>query len=200
MKSMEKLAVLIAVAGAVMALAGSAPATELTSPGGTKLKEGNVIHFSQYVGITIDTVTNITCNRAIINGTITNAGGPGATVTASTNVVSFEECGNHTVTVKNGGSLEIHKTAANTGELRSSGAEITVLTHGIFIGTRHCIFVTNGNHIGSLRGSLHVGHTNATLSVDSVPIGQSSTDSLCTNDAELTGTYILSSPTHVFVD
>lgn len=194
-----KLIMLLAVAAlTLMAMAASASATELTSPFGTKLGIGTTIKAESEGWVEFDGSINVTCQKSSIEGEVTSAGGASSTVRGNFTKLSFTECGNHTVTVVKGGSFEVHTEEANLnlrGRLTSSGAEITILTHSIFLGTRHCIITSGFSELGTIT----FGGT-ATIDVSSFGLFEVETDSLCGAFPDLTGNYKITSPDSLFVD
>jgi len=216
MKYAKMLGLLVVAAAALMAFAGSASATELTDGTNTKLPVGTVIHANNTTNTVLDGTVNITCKKSTIQGSVTNAGGSTTTVEGSISTLTFEECGNNTVTVSKGGTLiaHTHQHQASDGtwtetegttyaSLTSTGAEVTVLTHNI-LGTVHCIYKTNATPIGTVHNSDHQDATGlattAVVTVDSLPIPQTPTDFGCGSNAEWTATYSIDSPDHLDID
>lgn len=207
MKYAKILGLLAVAAAALMAFVGSASATTLTEgTEKTKVKNGTIIEGKSVGNTVLDGSVNITCEHSTVKGEVTQEGSETTTVKGGISSLTFEKCGTTTITVINGGTLEVHtknKTADNTGTVTSSGAHVTIQTHSFFLGTTHCIYATNNTHIGELTGSDHgpaPTHTTATLHITSAPIPQTVTDGLCGNDAEWTGTYEITKPDHLYVD
>lgn len=175
------------------------PGTTVTSPKGTKLGTGTEIKAESEGAVEFAGTITFSCQKSTMEGKISNAGGEGATVSAELSKQTFTECGNHTVEVKKPGSLEIHSLENSNGTLTSTGAEITVLTHGIFLGTRHCIYTTSKTDLGTLTGSTTTGAT-ATFDVGPVTTGQSATDANCGSNAEWGGSYKVTTPDSLYVD
>lgn len=206
MKYVKILGVLAIAAASFMAFAGSASAATLTSPKGVHYT--GTIHAESSGATTLDGTINITCQKSTVHGHVTNPGGThgGTTTTVEGNITSltFTECGNHTVTVVTPGTLTVHSIGGGTGTVTSHGAKVTVLTHSLFLGTRHCIYVTDGTHVGTFTESNHPNgtgsHTTATIHIGSAPIEQEATDGLCGNDALWTGTYTVTTPDHLYLD
>lgn len=201
MRYTKILALLTVAAAALMAFAGSAFAGTITyNSGGAQIimDEGSSFHVKLLASSTLDGTINISCANGTGIADVTDEGGSilGWTFTPDVELtnVTNSECGNHTVSVLDGGSWSFESLGGNQATVRSSGTELTVLTHSIFLGTRHCIYVTNNTHIGTVSG------TPAKLTIDSAPIPQAATDSLCGNDAEWTATYEFSSPAGITID
>lgn len=172
--------------------------TTVTSPKGTKLGTGTEIKAESEGAVEFAGTITFSCQKATMEGKISSAGGENATVSAELSKQTFTECGNHTVEVKKPGSLEVHSLENSDGTLTSTGAEITVLTHGIFLGTRHCIYTTEKTDLGTLTGSTTTGNT-ATLDVGPVATSQSATDANC-GSAEWGGSYKVTTPDSLYVD
>lgn len=215
MKYVKMLGLLAVAAAALMAFAGTASATELTNAQGDKLGVGTEIHAESEGATSLTGTITITCQKSTVEGEVTNAGGAGITVSGHVSTLTFTECGNHTVTVKNAGSLEIHtefeetgdpktshETAAATGNgtLTSTDAEVTVLLHSFLLGTVHCIYKTNETDIGTLTGSKNVAGKTATLDINSVSIPRVTTDSACGNHSTWEGSYSVTNPDYLDVD
>lgn len=205
MKYLKVLCLFTIVATAVMASIGSASAATLTSPAGNVLGPGTTLHAESEGTAVIDGTINISCHLTF-HAEISTAGGKhgGTTTTVGGPVKSwnFFNCTNHTVTVTNNGSWEIHSLGNGNGTLTSTGLTFTVLTHSVFLGTRHCFYATNNTHIGTITGTANrpASTTTATLDVDSAPLPQHATDSLCGNDAELTAGLEFKTPDDLYVD
>jgi hypothetical protein len=195
------LTMLAVVAGA---FSGSAAATELTSPAGTKVQ----------VGATIKAVAEgpiewwmspagMSCSNSELEAEVANAGGSGSTVSLKVTNLTFTNCGQEpgsvtdTVWVHKPGTLELH----NNGTLTWDNGEITALLHrgsGFFKWTAHCLFKTEKTDLGLLTGSNATNGT-ATLDVESVPIAQYE-QGLCGKTLNLTGSYKITSPDFLQVD
>jgi hypothetical protein len=206
MKKMKILGLLVVAAATLMAFAGIASATTLTTStdGGIthhQVPLNTVIRAVNEGKLALDTTVKVDCTGSTVEGKVTNEGGASATAQISITALTFEAC-NHTVTVLHSGIREIHTESASSngnGTLTSSGVEITVLTHGI-VGTVHCLYTTNNTDIGRVTGSDNTGST-ATLDIDSAPIIIDETSFGCGfGTAEWTGLYKFDSPDHLDVD
>jgi len=202
MKYTKLLGLLAVAAAALMAVVGTASATELTSPKGTKLGVGTVVKAENEGTIKLDGTVEIACQRVTGSGSITNAGGPSATVNGLPNLVEWTQCGSDTITVISQGSGELHSLGGGEGTLTSSGAEITVVLHRTIFGfpvTTHCIYKTENTHVGRAKDSSVTGGA-ATVEIGTSPIPQVKTDAACGENAQLTGNVVVTSPTTVYID
>lgn len=178
----------------------ASPGSTLTSPGGTKLGAESEIKAESESAIEFGTATPVSCQKSTLEGKISNAGGESAKASVSLSSFTFSECGNNTVEVKRPGSLKIDGiTSTNNGTLTSTGTEITALTHSIFFGTRHCIYVTDGTHIGTITGSKGTGGT-ATIDIGPAELLTLTTDEACGDNVEWGGSYKITSPDYLDVD
>jgi RHS repeat-associated protein len=137
---------------------------------------------------------NVECGKSSMVGKSSNAGSASETVKGSIETLTFEECGNNTVTVLKNGSLEIHHTSGtDNGTVTSTGAEITILTHLPFLGTIHCIYATNSTDLGTLTGG-----NPAKLSVNA-EVPRVTTSPFCSEKATWTAEYEVTSPKPLYV-
>ncbi len=190
MKYIKILGLLAVAAAAMMAFAGSASATTVTSNDGTTptieaSAEGHaVLH---------NPIAKIEC-ASTVKGAVESHG---SGVTAKGNIASLTfgspvgTCTNDWhVTVVSAGSLEIHSIGSGNGTLTSSGATVEATRFGI-----NCRYSTNNTDIGTVTGGEH-----ATLHIQaSIPFHSGSF--LCGSGATVwTGSYKVSSPTNLTVD
>jgi len=170
------------------------PGATLTSPSGSALGVGAKIHVVSGANLVFDgTSFSVTCKRSTSEGEVIETG------KVSLGFLSFEECGTSTVTVVKPGKLTVStdpEGPIGNGTVRSSGTEITVLTHNA-IGTVHCIFRTEVTDLGTVNGSKATGGT-ATWEINS-PIPLKTTDPGC-GSFELTGEYTITTPDYLDVD
>jgi hypothetical protein len=199
MRYLRMLGLVGLVVGAMLGLAGGASATELTSPAGTKLEAESELKAESEGAVEFAGSINFSCQKSAIEGKISNAGGKETTVSASLSKLSLTECGNHTVTVLNPGSLELHDSGNGNGTLTSTGAEITLLTHSVFLGTIHCVYVIEATDLGTLTGSSTTGAT-ATLDIGGISLERISTDVDCGSHSTFGGSYQFTSPDFLDVD
>ena len=181
MKYVKTLGLLAVAAAALMALAGTASATILTSPAGTTYT-GSIVATSTNIEIDGPWVT-IKCGHSKLEGDITSHGG--AEVGSHIDSLTFTEC-NYPTTVKQAGTLGID--GSNT--LKSTGIELSLATS---IGT--CVVTTNGSHFGVLTEG-----TPAVLDLNSAPLHRTAGNFLCGTWGNLTGTYTFTTPSTLLVD
>jgi hypothetical protein len=188
--------VVLVVALMSTANAGSALATELTSPTGTKLGVGTVFRLESEGHISYDAIIgNVECD-SILEGHISNAGSSSTTVSGPIDVLSLLGCTNGVaVNILQNGSLEIHHTTGFNGTLTSSGTEMTVEQSGF-----HCIFKTSATDIGTLTGSPN-DTSDATLDISAtIPRIGGRSGAFCGSSAPWTGSFKVTKPTPLFID
>jgi hypothetical protein len=191
MKYAKMLGLLAVAAAALMAFAGTASATVLTSPSGTTYT--STIKAESEGATSLDgAFTTVTCNKSTVEGKVESHG---AAVTAGGKISSltFTEC-NYPTTVKAAGSLEIHGLGSSNGTLTSSGASIEIATS---VGT--CVFTTTNTDVGTLTGSTTTGG-NATLDIASAKIPRTGGNFLCGSSGTWTGAYKVTTPATLIVD
>ena len=200
MKYLKILTVAAIAASALMAFAGSASATTLTS-GGNTVAKGTVLHSVLKEGEAIlqsTLIGEVKCKESTVSGATGNEGSATETVSGEISTLDFGNC-NSTVKVLKAGSLEIHTeytkeengeekqktTADGNGTLTSSGAEVTVEILGL-----HCIFTTSNTDIGTVTGTT-VG--SATFQAKSAPISRTGgrSGAFCGTSALWNATYTL---------
>jgi hypothetical protein len=196
MKHIKFLGLLILTIAVQIAFVSTASATKLTSPEGTTLGVGTKIE-GTFGHINMTGTLNFTCAASSFEGRVTNAGGSFPTTNVSGNIeyLFFLECGNHTVDVKKAGSFSIERIGENRGTFRSTGMELTLVTHSVLIGTVHCIYVTNNTHLGTITGGSF-----PSLSISSAPIPRVSTNFACGQELLLEGGYSIVAPVPLFID
>jgi hypothetical protein len=194
MKHVKMLGLAVVAAMALMAFAGSASATVLTSPAGTQYK--GEINASAEPGTSLllkAGFANITCTQSTVAGTPTNFGGAAATVSGPLSTLTFSSC-NATVTVLKKGTLEIHAIGTGpNGTLTSSGAEVTVATGGV-----SCTYGTTNTDIGTLTGSKNLGVKTATMDI-SANLTKTAGGFLCASPAAWEGAYVVTKPDYLDV-
>jgi hypothetical protein len=188
MKYVKILGLLAVAAAALMAFAGSASATTLTSPKGTTYT-GKIHAVSEGHAVLHNPIAKIEC-ASTVEGEVTSHGS-GVTVVGHISTLDFTNCTNswHVTTVAPG-FLEIHWTSANNGTLTSSEAKVSSTRFGIT-----CTYGTNKTDIGTVTG----GKT-ATLDIEgSIPFLEGS--GLCGSGAtQWTGSYSIDTPDELLVD
>jgi hypothetical protein len=194
MKYLKILGFAAIAAAALMAFAGTASATELTSPEGTRVKTGSTIHAVAEGHAVLDPpFGKIECNSTV-EGTTENE--TGASITGSISVLNFTNCTNGAVvSVIKKGTLSISSLGNGNGSLTSNGAEVTVE----LLGT-HCIFSTSNTPIGTLTGSKTTGKT-ATLDIEAkIKRTGGRSGAFCGSESQWTGSYEVTKPDPLFVD
>lgn len=190
MRYIKRFGPLLIAAAALMALAGSASATSLTSPAGTTYTS-TIKATSEHVTLT-GSFTTVTCTSSVMEGKVESHG---ASVTAGGKVSRLEFSGcNHPVTVFKAGSLEVHtagSTSNGNGTLTSAGAEVVVHTS---VGT--CTFTTSATDIGVVTGSTNV---NAILDIDGATIPRTGGAFFCGSSGVLSANYLVTTPSTLYV-
>jgi hypothetical protein len=198
MKYIKLLGLLAVAAAALMAFAGTASAT-LTNADGTSPKtiHGNASGLTSLTG-----TVNVSCEKSTFGVEIqTNdaneASGPLYGLT-------YELCGSHTVDILQKGTFKVTDSDATTGTVTSNGWEVTVLTHGPFIGTVHCIYRTTDTVTGTFTESHHNpgtgAHQTATLHIPPISVERVSTSFGCGSHSTWEGTYEFTSPDTLVLD
>lgn len=195
MKCIKMLGLLAMTAAALMALAGGASATTITSPTGTDYTGAITAESEGFIKLDGAFVT-IECDSHI--GSKVQQHGAGVTASGEVLALSFTNC-NYPTTIVKRGSLEIHAVNCDvnnecTGTLTSTGAEIAIHTS---VGT--CVFTTNATHIGSLTPTNETGG-NATLDIVGANILRTGGSFLCGAAGTLTGSYKVTTPASLFID
>jgi hypothetical protein len=190
MKHVKMLGLLAVAAAALMAFAGTASATTLTSPAGTAYTstiKATSTHSSLH-----GSFISVTCTHSAVEGKV-ETHGAGVTAGGKISSLSFGGC-NYAVTVKKTGSLEVHyaNSGGGTGTVTSTGAEIAIHTS---IG--ECIFTTSATDIGYLVGSTT---KHATLEIGSAAIPRTGGSFFCGSSGEWTGDYTVTTPSTLYVD
>jgi hypothetical protein len=188
MKYVKILGLAAMALAALMALAGTASASTVTSPKGTTytstikaVNEGNVTLTSVFGGFGA-----VTCTASTVEGKVEQHGGA-LTAGGKISSLTFTGCsgGEPTSPVATRGKLEIH--APNT--LTSQGAEVII--HKTLFGT--CTFNTNtATSLGTLTDTSVTGG-NATLDI------KATIASPCGNGT-WEGAYKVTTPATLFVD
>jgi hypothetical protein len=184
MKYIKMLGLLAVTAAALMAFAGTAAATSVTSNEGTtpniKAESSN----SKLDGAFV----TVECAESKVEGNV-ESHGASATVKGEVDFLTFEKC-NYTVTIGTRGSLEVHthpndpNGLSGDGTVTSSGASISIHTS---VGT--CVFTTSGTDIGTLDGG-----TPAVMNINSAKIPRTGGNFLCGSSGTWTGSYAITSP------
>jgi hypothetical protein len=190
MKYIKMLGLLAVAAAALMAFAGSASATTVTSPTGTVYN--GVIEATGSTTYLTGTWSAVECKHSEVKGEITTQG-DGITAEGPITTLHFSQC-NYPTTVIKSGSLVAHTDTASAdynGTLTSVGAEVLVHTS---IGT--CRFSTGtGTDIGTLTGGAP-----AKLAINSAKIPVTEGNFFCGNSGIWEGSYTVTNPTSLYID
>ncbi|HET7418629.1 MAG TPA: hypothetical protein VFJ61_13485 [Solirubrobacterales bacterium] len=192
MKYAKFLALAATALAALMAFAGVASATTLTSPAGTTFTGTLKASSSETTLTNSSTIGTIKCTKSEVEGPVTSHG-TGKTVFGDVSKLTFTECtnGEPTDPVVKGGTLELHWTSGSNGTVTSSGAEVII--HKTLVGS--CTFKTNNTDIGQFTGG-----TPAKLDIESAAIPQESTNFFCPTSATWKGSYTVTSPGTLLAD
>lgn len=193
MRYVRLLGLVTIVAIAAMALTATASATTLTSPQGT-LYTGKLV--AQGTEITVHGVATYTCSESVAEGEIEQHG---SSVTASGPLTkwSLGACNTH-VTVLQLGTVMLHSAEGSPGNatVTVSGTRVTseVTSMGI-----SCIYETNETDLGILTGTETTGG-NAKLSIASPTVNRTGHSIFCGSSGELTGQYVVTTPSTLYID
>jgi hypothetical protein len=166
MKYVKMLGLLAVAAAALMAFAGTASATEITSSAGST---PNIVATAGPTSLD-GAFTTVTCTSSEVEGNV-ESHGSGTAASGEVDTLHFNGCNYPTTVVKNG-SLSITGTSpTGDGTLLSSGAEVVIHTS---VGT--CNFTTSFTGIGTVTGSNNSGSF------------------LCGSSGTWTGSYTINSP------
>ena len=187
---------------ALMAFAGTASATQVTSPSGTvytstiKSESEGATKLESEFG----TFGTIECSESKVEGKVESHGTSVTTVGKISSLTFGGVChgGTPTSPVAEPGSLEVHtegSTVNGNGTLTSSGAKVIV--HNTAVGT--CTFETSNTDIGTLTGSNHTGG-NATLDINGKVIRVAGTNPFCGSTSTWNGSYKVTTPSTLEVD
>ena len=182
MGNFKMLGLLAVAAAALMALAGTASATTLTSPEGTPYT-GTLEATSENLVIE-GTFVTFFCGHSVIEAKVENHGSSEA-VTGQISDLSFSGC-NYEMTVKNNGSFEI----LSDGSFVWTGVVLTIHTS---VGT--CIFTTIENKLGTITGG-----ASPALDLGPAILPRTGGNFLCGSSSKGTGSYSIATPSSLWVD
>jgi hypothetical protein len=179
---------------ALMAMAGTASATDITSPKGTVYtstivaeNEGTVTLTSVFGGFGA-----ISCTKSLVEGKV-EGHGSGKPVSGKISNLTFTGCSGGEVTspVAKPGSLDLSFVNANEGSLTSTSAEVII--HKTLFGT--CTFTTSasGTSLGTLTTSEKLEGKTATLDI------KATISSACGNGT-WEGSYVVKTPDPFYLD
>ncbi len=200
MKYIKMLGLLAVAAAALMAFAGSASATEATSPTGTQYA-GEIHAVSIGEPPTLHGVATITCTESTASGKIESQG---ASVTAEgkLSALTFGGCTpNNHVTVTKLGKLIAHtdeeKGAGKyDATLTSSGTRVVIEVTSVGL---TCEYETENTHIGTLTSSESTGG-HAVLDIATAEIPRVGGSFFCGANGIWTGTYTVTTPAKLYID
>lgn len=208
MKYLKILGLAAVAAAAVMAFAGTASATILTSPANTQLPAGTEINshlVEKGKAVLKAEFGEVVCEESVVEGKTSNAGGATETVKGSISSLSFTKC-NCEVKVLANGELEIHSIAGtDNGTLTGKGTEVTTSCPSVF-GQQHCIWSTTtkaggATDLGTLVGSKTGTEETAKLKAENAQITHiGGTSFLCGEFGSWTAEYEVTTPKPLFVD
>lgn len=197
MKHVDRVFLFAVIGAAVLALAGTASASVITSPAGSVYtgevkgeSEGHVVFHSENA----PTAFTIEC-QASIGGTVTQHG---SSVTAGgiASVLTLLACTNSvTVIINKTGSLEVHPTGGGNGQATSTNAEITAHIGGLGI---KCVFTTNSTFVGTVTGSSTTKGT-ATVDYNSFTVNRTGGSAFCGTGGFMTGSGRITTPDYLDV-
>jgi hypothetical protein len=187
MKYIKMLGLLVMAAAALMALAGTASATVLEGSGGN-LPKGTKIEMTGTNVILKAGFATIECSHSEIDGTTSNAGGAGETVSMTVSNWTIIECNAGVTTIRKGTTVKHHSSGSN-GTWTSTEWEWTVAKNGV-----SCTYGTpTATSLGTLSGG-SPAVLNASASLTRVSGGF-----LCANPASWTAKYTVTSPNPLYV-
>jgi hypothetical protein len=150
MKYVKILGLAAMALAALMALAGTASATTITSPKGTTYT--NTIKAEASSTITLTSVFGgfgaISCKKSTVEGKV-ESHGAGVTAVGAISSLTYTECSNP-VTVVSKGTLELHHIAGNEKEATLTSKNATITVHETLFGTCNFITSSTGTDIGNV--------------------------------------------------
>jgi hypothetical protein len=191
MKYVKMLGLLAVAAAALMAFAGNAAATVVTSPPGT-VYTGTITATSEGYVTLHNAVGTISCHSHVTGSVQRHTGSGVITASGAITALSFSGCTNGEVHQVNGvvvkpGELEIHKLANGNGTLTSKNAEVSITMFGF-----NCIYGTGaGLDIGEVTPGQH-----GTLDI-SASIPRVGGSFFCGATGNWTGKYKILTPTNI---
>lgn len=188
MKYTKMLGLIAVAAATLMAFCGTASAT-LTEAPSDPVDSDDLFHASSEGAVSLTGSINVTCQKSTIDG------GFATNNIIEVDVLTFEECGNHTVTTVLKGLLSVD----SNGLLKSEGMLVTVLLHSALLGTLHCLYETNQTYVGEFTDRFDTGGT-ATLDIPSKTIPRVVTDAGCGEHSTWEGSYKVEIPDYLVND
>ena len=195
MKYVKMLGLLAVAAAALMAFAGSASATTITSPTGvTYTGEIHAENENGHVKLE-NPIAKIECASTLV-GHIERHGS-GVTAGGKITTLDFTGCTNSWhVTTTLAGELEVHYVSSGVGTVTSKGAKVDTTRLGVT-----CVYETSDTHVGTLTDS-HITKSTPTIHVSTeIPINASESSGLCgSGKAKWAGAYTVTTPMELFID
>jgi hypothetical protein len=185
MKFRNLLGLLAVAAAALMAFAGTASASTVTSPSGTAYT--GTITASAGTMEFVGSFTTVKCTNSTL-GAVVKTHGAALTIEGWVENLTFSGC-NFEITVKKGGFLFLHASGGGNAVVTWSTAEVIIHTS-----VGECVFTTNNTQIGTLSGG-----TPANLPIASAAIPRTGGNFLCGSSAKWSGKYTFNTPGTLFV-
>ena len=196
MKYVKMLGLLAVAAAALMAFAGTASATTLTSPAGTTYTgEIHAVSIGHAV-LHSSGISTVECSSTIA-GTV-ESHGKGVTAKGKLSSLTFTGCtGSNTVTeVPKKGELEIHWiSGTSNGTVTASNQEVVVFNSPLN-GT--CIYTTSNTNIGTLFGG-NPAHLTTPTGGAVITRSGGSLGAFCGSTGTWTATYEVTTPKPLLV-
>jgi hypothetical protein len=190
MKYIKMLGLAAVAAMALMAFAGTASATDLTSPAGT-VYEGEIVATAES-SLTLQAgFSTVTCTESTVAGTPNSFG---ATVSGPITTLDFSNCPETTVTPEKNAegnygtlSIAVDKKGPN-GNLSGSGSRVKIVKSGVT-----CYYETSNTPLGTLTGSSTTGKT-ATMDINATLKRGTGSSFFCASEALWSGSYVVTTP------
>jgi hypothetical protein len=183
MRYLKQLGLLAVASATLMAFAGTASATSVTSSEGDT---PNIVATSTN-SKTDGSFVTVECAHSKIEGNVEKHGS-GVTVEGAIDFFSFQSC-NYQVTTGGLGSFKIHADVAETsrtgdGTITWTGTSTTIHTS---IGS--CVFTTSETDVGTLHGG-----AGAEITMKGSKLPRTGGNFLCGSSGTWTGTYEVTNP------
>jgi hypothetical protein len=190
-KYVKILGLLVAAVTALLAFAGAASATTLTSPTGTVYtgsisaeSEGTTTLHNSSLGV------SVSCSYSTVSGLVQWHGK--GSVSGSISNLTFGGCGEDSVKVLGNGFLEVWDVGSYDGTVFSTWADITITDGSTGVS---CTYSTGGTDIGTLQGG---ASARLTFSGSSIP--RKGDSIFCGSTSRWTKSYKVTSPASLYVD
>jgi hypothetical protein len=182
MNYLKSFGLLVIAVTAMLAFAGNALATTVTSSAGSTPTASATSVNAQLEGSPVP----VSCGHSHFHKEEVSHGvGP---VQWKVTTLSFTNC-NYQVTVQKAGTLSTHgSSSTGNGTQTSTGMEITIHTS---VGT--CVLTTNNTDVGTITGSNNTGG-NAVWDINSAKVPRTGGNFLCGSSFTWTGSYSITTP------